>query len=166
MLFPCAVIISCVLKMRRLKYMLGSLPMILKYLTTGPGFNLICIQYQVYIPNTGLEEYSNFNKIYKGVYERSAVQWSFWGDLGRAGSALLLLGSLPYCEAIEPSIKENNGEPHNVPIWEFLLTPSVQATITSPGYYGHFPSGLSDFGLAFPVCLPCYVHIVPEWKCH
>lgn len=32
----------------------------------------MCIQYQVYIPNTGLEKYSNFNEIYKGVYERSA----------------------------------------------------------------------------------------------
>lgn len=32
----------------------------------------MCIQYQVYILNTGLEKYSNFNEIYKGVYERSA----------------------------------------------------------------------------------------------
>lgn len=79
MLFPFAVIISCVLKMGRLKYLLGSFPVILKYLTaifkyltTGPGFNLTCIQYQVYIPNTGLEKYSNFNEIYKSVYERSA----------------------------------------------------------------------------------------------
>lgn len=72
MLFSFAVIISCVLKMGRLKYLLGSLPAILKYLTTGPGFNLMCIQYQVYIPNTGLEKYSNFNEIYKRVYGRSA----------------------------------------------------------------------------------------------